>query len=126
MGTYAVASQLRIAVFTSLVIDYFQAKRDFLDYFETFLSPETLIVGLSSTFLNPHRKNRNSKNAYDTMDVYYEGELHCEDGPALSLWLKDLKARINRLAPKAKLVLGGAKALRAFSNAKIYEQFDYI
>lgn len=126
MGPYAVASQLRNAGFTSLVIDYFQAKRDFLDYFETFLSSDTLIVGLSSTFLNPHRKSQNSKNAYDSMDVYYEGELHCEDGAALSNWLKDLKARINRLSPKAKLVLGGAKALRAFSNAEIYKEFDYI
>ncbi len=126
MGPYAVASQLRRAGFTSLVIDYFQSKREFLDYFECFLSQETLIVGISSTFLNPLRKKTDPEIAYDSMEVFYEGELHCENGSELLQWLKDLKARMRRRAPRAKLVLGGAKALRVFVKPEFYQEFDYI
>jgi radical SAM superfamily enzyme YgiQ (UPF0313 family) len=126
MGPYAVASQLRNAGFSALVIDYFQSKPDFLDYFENFLSPETLIVGLSSTFLNPRKKKQDFENLYASMDDYFEGELHVEDGQHLSLWLNDLKSRILKRAPRAKLVLGGTKAIRAFQSSKFYKDFDYI
>lgn len=126
MGPYALSASLRENGFTSLVIDYFQAKTDFLNYLDHFLSPETLIVGLSSTFLNPHQKRQNAGHLYDSMDVYYEGELHREDGNALKTWLEALKRRMKLRAPKAKLILGGAKALRAFDNPAAYSEFDYI
>lgn len=126
IGPYAVSANLRAHGYQSLVIDYFQSHPDLFGALSRLLTPETVVVGISSTFLNPRAKTATPNHSYDSMDVYYEGELHATDATALRLWLTELKKTMSKFAPKAKLVLGGAKALRAFDNPDTYAAFDYV
>lgn len=126
IGPYAVSSKLRSGGLNSLVIDYFQSHPDLFGALARILNEDTLVVGISSTFLNPPANSVKISNSYDSMERYSQGELHTPDASSLVEWLKKLKATMRHYAPRAKLVLGGAKALRAFENPAAYGEIDYI
>ena len=50
MGPYVLASQLERQGIETRVIDYFTRHPDFFNYLESFLSSETRILGIATTF----------------------------------------------------------------------------
>lgn len=65
---YVLATQLEKQGFRSIVIDYFTKIPDFFAYLKTFLNEETLLIGISSSFLSPAPSG-------DNRDNFYSGEL---------------------------------------------------
>ena len=55
-GQYVVRSQLEVAGYDAIVLDWFRFIKDedkFFDYFENFIDEKTLCVGITTTFLLP-------------------------------------------------------------------------
>ena len=126
VGPYALCAQLREHGYSTVVVDYISKNPDLFSYLKNFLGPETLVVGVSSTFLNPPFKSEKNSLSYDLLIQQNRGELLFESGSELLAWSAGLKNLMKTLAPKARLVLGGAKAIGAFSNPQFYKDFDYI
>lgn len=125
MGPYVLASQLQSAGIKTQVVDYFTRHPDFFNYLRNFLSEETLILGISSTFLFP-QKPSSFKHRNEGLDTYYTGELWFTEGKDLKKWLEDLRRVLNDCAPNCKIVLGGTKAQFAHWRRDFYEEIDYI
>lgn len=127
MAPYALAGQLEASGFSVVVIDYFTQKKDFFDYLKHFLSAETLVVGISTTFLNPPaKKNRSSEDIETEQDRYDAGHLWFHSAIELTTWFAELRATIEAVAPNCKIIVGGAKTLSAFLNPDIYSKVDYL
>ncbi|MGZ3660306.1 MAG: B12-binding domain-containing radical SAM protein [Bdellovibrionota bacterium] len=124
MAPYALATQLEKNGFDTAVIDYFTRVPDFFRYLENFLGPETLFVGLSSTFLSVQPEERASRDL--NLDVYSMGALWFSSGAELECWLDELRALLDRICPAAKIVLGGSKALRLILEGWGKKQIDYF
>jgi hypothetical protein len=126
IGPYAISAKLRANGLKSIVIDYFLSHPDIFGLLKSLLTKDTLVVGISSTFLSPRGCSELAKNPYDSVDIYNHGELHAKTGDELKRWLTELKSAVLQVAPRAKILLGGAKALRAFENQEAYSEIDYI
>lgn len=127
MGVYAVAGALESAGFRTAVIDQFVNRPDFFDLLAEVVGSETLVLGISSTFLFPPDTSRRGRaHRTESLDRYYSGELWFERGDDLDLWLKKLKNVIRQKSPNCKLVLGGVKAQFAAWRKSYYQEFDYI
>lgn len=127
MGAYALAGQLQQAGFQVMVIDYFTQHPDFFNFLEDSLSSNLLFVGIASTFLAPFASvDKKRSNRSVGLDLYYHGELWFSDGEDLKIWLKELKTKIVKQSPKAKIILGGAKAQFAVWRSQFYQGVDYV
>ncbi len=127
MGPYAVAAAARKAGTSTVVIDYFTRHPDFFTYIESFLTSETLAVGISSTFLSPVSGFvHNRKQRKDDLKSYYRGDLWFDDPADFKAWFSKLKELMNRRSPRAKLVLGGVKSQFAIFRSELYSVFDYV
>lgn len=128
MGAYAVANACRQAGHSTTVIDYFTRKPDFFEYVAQFLSEETVVVGISSTFLstlgNFQRGGYNNRS--ELLHDFFSGELWFEDGSGLRQWMMQFKALLALRSPRAKVVLGGTKSQFALWRPEAYQDFDYI
>jgi len=95
MGPYTVASSIRehCPHMDVVVLDYFTKLDNFFEVFEQVVTPDTEYVALSVTFLNnpfnPKQKDFN---------LWHFSHQECLD------WF----ARIKEIAPKAKIIIGGA------------------
>lgn len=126
IGPYALASQLNEAGFKSIVIDYMTQIPDLFSFLENFLSPETLVIGLSSTFLSQPFSPQTIRTGDDVFQNYQGSHLHCADSSDLVDWFAQLRKRIRARAPKCKIVLGGAKALDLALQRDFSIDVDYV
>lgn len=132
MAPYTLASSLEDVGLDVAVIDYFTKKKDFFDYLENFLDSETLAVGLSSTFLNPFRGKNDKPNLIEaSRNLYVEGVLFCQDSTSMSEWFAELRKRIQKKSPRARIFLGGTKTVRALYHKPAdgpdpYTEIDYF
>lgn len=127
MGPYVIASQLEKSSISCLVIDYFTRCEDFFNYLEPFLTTDTLILGISSTFLFPLQKDKSLPNHRSVgVDNYYTGELWLDNGEELQKWLAELKKLLLRKSPGCKIVLGGVKSQFAHWRPQFYQDIDYV
>ncbi len=127
MGPYALAGSLREAGISTTIIDFFTRIPDFFRYIEDFLTEETLVVGISSTFLAPASFSYSKlKQRSDGPALFYSGDLWFDHGHELDTWLSKLKELMKVKSPRAKLVLGGAKSQYALFKEGPYKNFDYI
>lgn len=123
IGPYVLASKARRAGFTCQVIDFFTSLNHLSDILEKVIGPETLLVGISGTFLRI--KTPSHKMALSYTPDYFSGYLWMETLQELSDWLQDLRSLIHRRNSRAHLVLGGAKALTSALNPEMQTVFDF-
>jgi radical SAM superfamily enzyme YgiQ (UPF0313 family) len=125
IGPYVVASELEQNGFDVAVIDYFTRIPDFFSYLENFIGPETLFVGLSTTFLFPpasvSRVNRSEMNAN-----FWNPGLWLSTTEELEMWLAQLRALLDKYNPQAKIIFGGGKASLGLQKKSYYKDIDYI
>lgn len=127
IGPYAIATSLRKNNITTTVIDHFTKIRDLKNYLSNFLTSETAVLAVSSTFLAPFSSIKTSKkNRTDGLRRYYSGELCFETGAELKAWTSQIKDLLQEKNPRAKLVLGGVKSQFAIWRKEFYSDFDYI
>lgn len=125
MGPHIIASELRREGFETSVIDYFTGIPDFFSYLEKFLQPDTLFVGIASTFLVRKIEDPNISRA-ERDRLYNCRYLWFSESAELSQWLQRLRETLNRICPKAKIILGGTKASDAWYDPEAFQQIDYI
>ncbi len=127
VAAYALAENLRQNSISTVVIDYFTHHPDLLKYIESFITENTKIIGISSTFLSP---KKNSEKLYINRDEniadFYKGELWLDTADELSRWLADLRAIIKKKNSSALIGLGGAKAQNAIFRPHVYSEFDFV
>lgn len=127
IGPYVLATQLREAGFETAIIDYFTSIEDFFNYLEPFLSRDTLVVGISSTFLFPQTPEfGNVEHRSEGIELYYKGELWFETGRKLQEWTGQLKSLMQKKSPYASLILGGVKSQFAHWRPEFYQNFDHV
>lgn len=126
IGPYALTSQLCNAGYDAIVIDYFLKHQNFFDYLDAFLDKNTLVVGISSTFLSPPFEKTDKVLGSDSIKDYFNGHLFFKEGEILEKWLNELRALISKNSPRCKILLGGTKALDSVKHYNHYHEFDYI
>lgn len=126
VAPYSLAAQLEQAGFSTTVIDYFLWKENFFSYLETFLSEETLIVGLSTTFLTPPEVGRSLRGTAAEYAAFTSGCLFKREPAEMARWFAELKALMRRKSPQARLVLGGAKTSSVLRHPQAYADVDYF
>lgn len=143
MGPYVLATQLRKAGFSVVVIDYFTRIPHFFEYIEKFIDHDTLFVGLSTTFLShtpSHERFKNQEyrdsllkyhlyqhgNNREENKIKYENTgLWLNDRAELNRWLIQLRELLFKYNPAAKIILGGAKANLLLRDSLIWNDIDY-
>lgn len=130
IGPYSVAYSLEKAGFDTVVVDYFNNIKDFFHYFESLLTPDTLFVGISSTFISPAYNNKlwlSANSLTHSTESYSSSPLMFKNSEDLSLWLTQLRQSIDRICPKAKVIVGGAKVQFLLSYPKAHlANIDYF
>ena len=130
IGPYSVAYSLENAGYDTIVIDYFNRIKDFFIYFESLLTNDTLFVGISSTFISPAYNNKlwlSASSLTHSTESYSSSPLMFKDSVDLQKWLIQLRECINRVCPKAKIIVGGAKVqfLLSYSQSHL-NNIDYF
>ena len=127
LAPYLLSTHLTQHGFDTVVIDWFTAKENFFDFLKQFLGPETLMVGLSSTFLQPPRT---TEEHFQTEQMYWEGFLWKENVGEFRESPTELRTLLDEYNPKAKIVIGGAKAMFGLDHADesggAYQFVDYF
>jgi len=130
MGPYAIVTALRGAGYRATVLDYFtrfSSDEVFFEYLGRMISPETKMIGISSTFLAPFVATLEPRTHRSTgLDRYYSGELFLPDGAALKAWTAKLRRLLKDKAPSAKIVLGGVKSQFAIWRPEFYDDIDFV
>ncbi len=123
IGPYILASKLREAGFSCVVLDYLTHIKNFSIVLDSVLGPETLLVGFSSTFLSlktfPSEKN-NFKG------TYYDGYLWFEKLGELQHFLLEIRRKLSENNSSAAVVIGGSKSLMAIQNPEMRSLFDFF
>lgn len=122
VAPYLLASQCEKQGIQTQIVDYFSKFDQFFALMEEILSPETVIVAISSTFL------RDIESRGETEAEYWQTPL-CFSGPVETKnWLKILKTTMERIAPHSRLVIGGAKSilLRSQKALEYYSEIDHL
>lgn len=143
MGAYTLASQLESAGFKVTVIDYFTRHPDFFTFIDKFITPRTLFIGISSTFLAKSPSmiklsdpeygkilvdavlSKNGNNREDLHENYNNPGLWFKTPEELLLWTKKLKNLLHQKNPLGHIILGGAKT-SLLVEQKAIDEFDYI
>lgn len=123
LGPYLVANRLRESGYSCVVVDHFTRLNDPFEILENLIGPETLMVGLSGTFLSADF----SKEGWNKLArmYYYGGYLWETKFENLASWLQKLRNLIEKRGSRAKLVLGGTKGLIGLQNPELRGLFDY-
>lgn len=130
IGPYSVAHALESAGYDTVVIDYFNRKTDFVEYFKKLLTKDTIFVGISSTFISPAYSTKlwYSANALThSTESYSSTPLMFKDSIDLKNWLAAIREAINEVCPQAKIFVGGAKVqfLLNYPNSDLHN-IDYF
>ncbi len=130
IGPYAIAFALESAGHETVVIDYVSQLPNNLDYIKKLITPDTLAIGISSTFMTP-TFTRSEWHDFNSLTIqlerYSSSPLIFREMERFSAWLNELKESLRSIAPKAKILLGGAKTqfLLNFTPEQL-EAIDYF
>lgn len=133
IGPYVVASMLEQAGFDVVVIDWFTQQNNFLEFLENFITSETLMVCISTTFLSPTPidSSRLEERSAVTKRYYTSTSLWCETDNELKTWFSNIRGLINKVNSDAKIVLGGARVDLMYKYpessqlSNTYKEVDY-
>lgn len=133
-GPYIIANKLKQAGFSVIVIDWFTEKENFFEYLKNFIGPNTLAVGISSTFLTQSVSHlfENGKKPLrtDLTKNYFNGYLWKSTSDEFLDWTQSLRRLLDEYNTDAKIILGGAKSQFLFKNkinsVSTYQYIDYI
>lgn len=127
LGPYRLADELENAGIRTVVLDHFYDFPDFFSFLENLIDDSYIGVGISTTFFTPpdflgvhgkHASNRARSRSY------YDFGIVSSNSEARRNWFADLRALLDRRAPKAKIFIGGTKA--QFFSHRIYDGIDQI
>lgn len=122
VGPYSLASHIRSKGYSAEVIDFISAIPfdDFCKIVEKYCTLETLIVGISTTWLDTERfstdlkktfggEEKQEQNFYDSIKhkKYYDSFAYALTTKNYQKFLKKIKEH----APNAKIILGGGRAI---------------
>lgn len=111
LGAYRLASELRDHGYEVLVVDFFsqwiKQPKKLLELLRLCLSDHTLFVGYSGTFFSSQDKIKTQLNSFRD---YYGGRGPLDKWPQPVEKIFILNQIIKKLAPRAKIFYGGAKA----------------
>lgn len=125
IGPYVLAAKIRNAGYSCVVIDRFTYLSDLNSILEKIVDDQTVLIGISGTFLGVRTQPGSvKKNGLST--EYSEGFLWYSERSDLMDFLSSIRNLIKRKKSKAKLVLGGGKALRAVQAQHIHSAFDFF
>ena len=130
IGPYSVAHSLENANYDTVVIDYFNRKKDFISYFKKFLTRDTILVGISSTFISPPYTNKlwySNTSLTDSTEAYSTSPLMFKEPSDMKSWLQSVRDCLNEVCPDAKIIIGGAKVqfLLNYSRSD-FENIDFF
>lgn len=134
IGPYVIANNLKKAGYSAIVIDWFTENQNFFEYLDNFIGPNTLAVGLSSTFLTQSVthlfKNGKRPLRTDLTKNYFNGYLWQNNKDDFLNWTNQLRQLLDQYNKNAKIVIGGAKSQFIFRNKlnsiQAYQHIDYI
>ncbi len=120
-GPYVIASRLREIGYDVRVVEWFTQHENPLELVDALLTPTTVAVCLSTTFLIPDPfaemtpteakfHPRAIMAAYKKPALWFQSEEQCAD------WFQSLRALMNRKAPDARIVLGGVKVEHLYAH----------
>lgn len=129
-GPYALASALEKQNITTHIVDYISRCTDFWSIFENLVEHDTLVVGISTTFMSPLNKRAslsgsNTERIDNAFDYVSEPIIY-EDPIRLDQWIVALRQILKSKAPSAKILLGGAKLQFLFERPDLYSEVDYV
>ena len=133
IGAYVIASQLEEAGYSVLVIDWFTKDPNFLNYLENFLTKDTFMVGISTTFLTKIKEMDGETESRTTVIRRYESNesFWFKEVNELQEWLSSLRVLLDKYNTNCKIALGGRRSdmLYKINNnkriANIYKEIDY-
>ena len=120
IGAYRIATELRKHGYSVQVVDYFllAGLQKTIELINKFVGPETIFVGFSTTFmnvnevyLNPGPNSTRFKYVGQRGNISTVPALFTHGIPIGNVDLAAIKEAILAKAPKAKLVMGGGKAV---------------
>jgi radical SAM superfamily enzyme YgiQ (UPF0313 family) len=130
IGPYVLATTLRKAGFEVAVIDWFTDLPDKLSYLSKFLTQNTVMVGIASTFLSAPPDNAIFATFKNRMNKSYTSDyLWFRDPEQARTWLQELRELMRSKSPRARLVIGGAKSSHIYprrSDSVWSELCDYL
>lgn len=130
LGTYRLAHGLESHGIHTDVIDHFYLLPNPLEVIERTLTEDVMVVGLSSTFMTPRSQFETLSNyivGRDSSIIYRRSGIIHADIEETRRWLRQLREIMARKSPKAKLIIGGAKA--KFFMERPFDQiteYDYL
>lgn len=130
IGPYAIAFALESAGHETVVIDYVSHLENSLDYIKKFITPDTLAIGISSTFMTP-TFTRSEWHSFNSLTIqlerYSSSPLLFREMAKCTSWLNELQGALKSVSPKGKVLLGGAKTqfLLNFQQAEL-SGIDYF
>lgn len=113
LGAYKIASSLRSAGYSCLVIDYLSSwtREDMADLLEKIISRDTIFVGFSTTFM------QSTENSDGT--EFYSYNSNVSIYPQGKDYENEMIRTIKRINSKCKIVLGGHKVSPMCSNKNV-------
>jgi len=130
IGPYVVGSQLEAAGYDVRIIDWFTSLVDPIRFIRDFLTPDTIAVCISTTFLSPAPIQDNSKDRGATLHEYRNSALWFKDAEECVDWFDQLRGIIRKKNPDCRIILGGTRVAQLYSRAPKYieqtfPQVDY-
>ena len=113
-GAYRIATELREHGYSVQVIDFFASltMKDIAKIVNKFVTPETLIVGFSTTHFasNDQIITRNHRESFVERAKVFS---NCDCFPQSDEWIADMQTMFLDANPNIKFVVGGEKAVTA-------------
>jgi hypothetical protein len=121
LGPYVLASKFRSLGLNAVVFDHASLTADLIERIVQAADEKTEIIGFSSTFMTPTNQSE------DGGDLgYYRGLLWFDRAEVASAWFSRLRLRLAEKGCRAKLVVGGAKALYLAFVQESHAMFDFF
>lgn len=121
LGPYILASHVRSLGLTASVIDHASLHSDLIQKVVALANVETEIIGFSSTFMTPPRAHESDGDL-----GYYRGALWFDQAADAKDWLMRLRGALAAKGCRAKIIVGGAKALFLAMKKDTQVLFDYF
>ena len=151
-GPYVLSSQLEEAGYDVTIVDWFLIIDNFFSYIKKLVRPETIAIGISTTYLFPTRKDYKINDTgeagqhfifKDTTTTEAEDETSLDrssldiefiksqmfylwetSNSELKSWMLNLRAVTDKVNPNLKIIFGGHRLSRIYQDTDLLED-DY-
>lgn len=119
IAPYLLATKAREEGFDCLVIDKFTRLQNLKEVLKKHIGPETVFIGISSTFLAAKVENPSDHtNLRPTLWLKNKNDF--------IQWMRELRQLTQNQKSEAKIVCGGAKSLYSMEHEETAELFDFF